>query len=132
MQITQEELQQRTHRALILFIALSKVQNESYTHFLGMFKHSDKQAFNALIAASNRFCNGVKKNLPPESIKATDDLEMYFNDFCFTLIKEQEFDFDKHSQVKRYLNEINTDNSFAINETLKLIDLNISKLQNNV
>lgn len=127
--ITPEELQQRTHRALILFIALSKVQNESYTHFIGMFKHSDKQAFNDLITASNRFISGVKKNLPEESIKATDDLELYFNEFCFTLIKEQEFDFDKHSQVKRYLNELNVENNYHINETLKLIDLKISKLQ---
>lgn len=127
--MTTNQLQQQTHRALILFIALSKVQNESYTHFLGMFKHDDKQAFNDLIKASNRFCKGVKKNLPPESIKATDDLEAYFQDYCFTLIKEQEFNFDKHSQVKAYLNEINTDNYFAINETLKIIDLKISNLR---
>lgn len=127
-----EQLQQQTHRALILFIALSKVQNESYTHFLGMFKHADKQAFNDLITASNRFCNGIKKNLPTESVKATDDLEAYFQDFCFTLIQESEFNFDKHSQVKAYLNELNTENNYHINETLKLIELNTSKLENNV
>lgn len=132
MQLTTEQIQQQTHRALIMFIALSKVQNESYTHFLGMFKHDEKQAFNDLINASNKFIKTSKNNLPAESQKATDDLEAYFQEFCFTLIKEQEFAFDKHSQVKRYLNELNTDNSFVINETIKLIDLNISKLENNV
>lgn len=117
-----DRLQQQTHRALLLFIALSKVQNESYTHFLSMFKHDEKQAFNDLIVASNRFIKTTTKNLPIESQKATDDLEAYFQEFCFTLIQEQEFKFDKHSQVKRYLNEINTDNNYHINEVLKLIE----------
>lgn len=127
-----EETKQRTHKALIIFIALSRVQNESYTHFLGMFKHEQKQIFNHLINASNTFIKTVEKTLPQQSINATNELEEYFQGFTATLIDDKEFFTDKHSQVKKYLNELNTDNSFVINEVLKLIDLKISNLQNNV
>lgn len=81
-----EDQGQIVHRALLMFIAMSKVQNNSYTHFLGMFKHSEKQAFNNLINASNLFCSAVSKNLPQENIDAADKLEEYFQDFIYTLI----------------------------------------------
>lgn len=89
------ELQERTQRALLMFIALSKVQNESYTHFLGMFKHSEKQKFNDLIRASESFMKTVSVNLRKDEIDAVDKLEVYFQEFVFSLVKNGVYDEDK-------------------------------------
>lgn len=119
---------QIVHRALLMFIAMSKVQNNSYTYFLGMFKHSEKQAFNSLINASNLFCSTVSKNLPQESIDAADKLEEYFQDFIYTLIESGEFTKDDNYNVKKKLNsmlqepEIMEYDTYSINHVLKLID----------
>lgn len=92
-------LTEQTQRALLMFIALSKVQNESYTHFLGMFKHSEKQKFNNLIVASESFNKTVKANLSESEIKAVDQLEAYFQDFVFELIKDGKFEI-KENDIK--------------------------------
>lgn len=128
LNITKEELEQRTHRALLMFIAQAKTMNESYTHFLGMFKHSEKQAFNNLVAASNMFCKTIKNNLPQESIDAADKLEEYMQDFMFTLIKNGEFMRDDNHNVKKKLNQMLLEperleyDIYSINHVLKLID----------
>jgi len=88
------EIQERTQRALLMFIALSKVQNESYTHFLGMFKHSEKQKFNDLIRASESFMKTVSVNLRKDEIDAVDKLEVYFQEFVFSLVKNGDYDVD--------------------------------------
>lgn len=126
--MTREELEQTTHRALLIFIALQKVTNNSYTHFLGMFKHSEKQAFNNLIAASNLFCSKTSDNLPKESIEAADRLEEYLQDFIYTLIKDGEFTLDDDIILKKRLNEmldapeILEYDTYSIKHVLKLID----------
>lgn len=104
--MTQEDLSQQTHRALLMFIAQAKVQNESYTHFLGMFRHSDKQKFNNLIVASESFCKTIKHNLPQESIDAVDRLEEYFQDFMFSLIKNGDFTISPNRLLKKKLNQM--------------------------
>ena len=117
-----------THRALLIFIALSKTQNESYTRFLGMFRHGEKQAFNNLINASNLFCSKISDNLPAESVEAADKLEGYFQDFLYTLIQNGEFTRDDNYNVKKKLNdmllqpEIMEYDIYSINHVLKLID----------
>jgi len=126
--LTREELEQQTHRALLMFVAQAKTMNESYTHFLGMFKHSEKQAFNGLVTASNLFCKTVKNNLPQESIDAADKLEEYMQDFMFTLIKQGEFMRDDNFNVKKKLKEMLEEperleyDIYSINHILKLID----------
>ena len=85
------ELEQQTQRALIVFCANALVQNEQYTHFLGRFKHLEKQKFNDLIRASNMFVKTIKANLDTESLKAVSDMENYMHDFIFTLIEGKEF-----------------------------------------
>lgn len=126
--LTHEELEQQVHRALLMFIAQAKTMNESYTHFLGMFKHSEKQAFNNLVSASNMFCKTIKNNLPQESIDAADKLEEYMQDFMFTLIKQGEFMRDDNHNVKNKLNQMLLEperleyDIYSINHVLKLID----------
>ena len=85
------ELEQQTQRALIVFCANALVQNEQYTHFLGRFKHLEKQKFNDLIRASNMFVKTIKANLDTESLKEVSDMENYMHDFIFTLIEGKEF-----------------------------------------
>jgi len=85
------ELQERTQRALIVFCAIAKVNNEQYTNFLGMFKHTEKQKFNELIRASESFVKTINSNLDPESLKAVEDMENYMHDFIFTLVEGREF-----------------------------------------
>jgi hypothetical protein len=85
------ELEQQTQRALIVFCANALVQNEQYTHFLGRFKHLEKQKFNDLIRASNMFVKTIKAKLDTESLKAVSDMENYMHDFIFTLIEGKEF-----------------------------------------
>ena len=85
------ELEQQTQRALIVFCANALVQNEQYTHFLGRFKHLEKQKFNDLIRASNMFVKTIKANLDTESLNAVSDMENYMHDFIFTLIEGKEF-----------------------------------------
>lgn len=84
-------LEQRTQRALIVFCAIAKTNNEQYTNFLGMFKHSEKQKFNDLIRASESFVKTIYANLDPESLKAVEDMETYLHDFIFTLVEGKEF-----------------------------------------
>jgi len=71
------ELQERTQRALIVFCAIAKVNNEQYTNFLGMFKHAEKQKFNDLIRASESFVKTINANLDEQSLKAVEDMEGY-------------------------------------------------------
>lgn len=126
--LNKEELEQQVHRALLMFIAQAKTMNESYTHFLGMFKHSEKQAFNNLVSASNMFCKTIKNNLPQDSIDAADKLEEYMQDFMFTLIKQGEFMRDDNFNLKKKLNEMLLEperleyDLYSINHVLKLID----------
>lgn len=126
--LNREEKEQIIHRALIMFIAQAKTMNESYTHFLGMFKHSEKQAFNNLVSASNMFCKTIKNNLPQESIDAADKLEEYMQDFMFTLIKNGEFMRDDNFNLKKKLNKMLLEperleyDTYSINHVLKLID----------
>lgn len=126
--MTKEEKEQIIHRALLMFIAMAKVQDESYTRFLGMFKHTEKQAFNNLITASNLFCKTIQANLPQESIDAADKLEEYFQDFIFTLIQSGEFTRDDNHTVKTKLNKMLEDperleyDIYSINHVLKLLD----------
>lgn len=84
-------LEERTQRALIVFCALAKVNNEQYTNFLGMFKHTEKQKFNNLIIASESFVKTINSNLDPKSLKAVNDMESYLHDFIFTLVEGREF-----------------------------------------
>ena len=86
------QLNEQTQRALLMFIALTKVQNESYTHFLGMFKHSEKQKFNQLIVASESFAKTVEANLNETEINAVNQLEAYFQEFVFELIRDGKFE----------------------------------------
>lgn len=126
--VNKEELEQTVHRALLMFVAQAKTMNESYTHFLGRFKHSEKQAFNNLVSASNMFCKTIKNNLPQESIDAADKLEEYMQDFMFTLIKNGEFMRDDNHNVKKKLNEMLLEperleyDIYSLNHVLKLID----------
>lgn len=83
--------QEQLQRALIVFCAIAKVNNEQYTHFLGMFKHAEKQKFNQFIIASESFCKTIKSNLDEQSLKAVEDMENYMHDFIFTLIEGKEF-----------------------------------------
>jgi len=125
---SQEDKEQIVHRALLMFIAQAKTLNESYTYFLNMFKHSEKQAFNNLVQASDMFCKTVNKNLPQESIDAANKLEEYMQDFMFTLIKNGEFTRDDNYNVKKKLNEMLNEperleyDCYSINHVLKLID----------
>lgn len=126
--MNQEQLAETTHRALLVFIALQKVTNESYTHFLGHFKHSEKQAFNGLINASNLFCKTIEHNLPDRSVIAADKLEEYFQEFIFSLIKSGEFTLDDNQLLKKALNKMLEEperqeyDIYSINHVLKLID----------
>lgn len=83
--------QQQLQRALMVFCAIAKVNNEQYTHFLGMFKHAEKQKFNEFITASESFCKTIKHNLDAESLKAVEEMENYMHEFIFTLIEGKEF-----------------------------------------
>jgi lipopolysaccharide biosynthesis regulator YciM len=85
------KLQETTQRALITFCALSKVQNQQYTHFLGMFKHAEKQKFNDLIRASESFVKTINANLDEQSLKAVEDMENYLHDMIFSLVEGKEF-----------------------------------------
>lgn len=85
------ELELQTQRALIVFCALSVVQSEAYTHFLGRFRHLEKQKFNDLIRSSDMFVKTIKTNLDEQSLKAVNDMENYMHDFIFTLINGKEF-----------------------------------------
>lgn len=85
------ELQERTQRALIVFCAIAKVNNEQYTNFLGMFKHTEKQKFNDLIRASESFVKTINANLDEQSLKAVEDMENYMHDFIFSLVEGKEF-----------------------------------------
>ncbi|WP_298845696.1 hypothetical protein [uncultured Clostridium sp.] len=124
----QEELQQQTHRALLIFCALSKVQNESYTRFLGMFKHSDKQKFNELIKSSNMFCKTIETNFPEDSIKSVNSLEEYFQDFIFSLVKRGDFTLDSNTILTKKLNDMLEEpevleyDIFSIKHVLRLLD----------
>lgn len=89
--LTNSEIIEQTQRALLMFVALAKVQNQAYTQFIGMFKHEEKQRFNDLIRASESFAKTVRANMDDKSIEATNQLEDYFMEFCFTLIKGNEF-----------------------------------------
>lgn len=87
---------EQTQRALIVFCALARTNNEQYTRFLGMFKHLEKQKFNDLIRASESFVKTINSNLDAESLKAVDDMENFLHDFIFDLIEGKEFTiFDK-------------------------------------
>ena len=87
---------EQTQRALIVFCALARTNNEQYCHFLGMFKHLEKQKFNDLIRASESFVKTINSNLDAESLKAVDDMENFLHDFIFDLIEGKEFTiFDK-------------------------------------
>jgi len=85
------ELQERTQRALITFCAIAKVNNEQYTNFLGMFKHTEKQKFNDLIRASESFVKTINANLDEQSLKAVEDMEEYLHQMIFDLIEGKEF-----------------------------------------
>lgn len=128
MTVLQEELQEQTRRALMIFCALSKVQNESYTRFLGMFKHTEKQKFNDLRKASDIFCRTVGDNFPDESIDAVNKLEEYFQDFIFSLIKRGDFTLDSNTILINKLNEMLDEpeilayDTYSINHVLKLLD----------
>jgi hypothetical protein len=89
--LTNPEIIEQTQKALLMFVALCKVQNQSYTQFLGAFRHEEKQKFNDLIRASESFAKTVRANMDDKSIEATNQLEDYFMEFCFTLIKGNEF-----------------------------------------
>ena len=89
--MTKEELEDQTQRALTVFCSLAIVQNEQYTHFLGRFKHLEKQKFNDLIRASDMFVKTIKTNLDEVSLKAVSDMENYMHDFIFTLIEGKEY-----------------------------------------
>lgn len=85
------ELEQQTQRALIVFCALSTVQSEAYTHFLGRFRHLEKQKFNDLIRASDMFVKTIKTNLDEQSLKAVEQMTDYMHNFTYTLIKGDEY-----------------------------------------
>ena len=85
------KLQERTQRALIVFCAIAKVNNEQYTNFLGMFKHAEKQKFNDLIRSSESFVKTINANLDEQSLKAVEDMENYMHDFIFSLVEGKEF-----------------------------------------
>jgi hypothetical protein len=89
--MTKEQIEEQTRRALIVFCANALVQNEQYTHFLGRFKHLEKQKFNDLIRASDMFVKTIKTNLDEVSLKAVSDMENYMHDFIFTLIEGKEY-----------------------------------------
>ena len=124
----QEEISQQTHRALLIFCALSKVQNESYTRFLGMFKHEDKHKFNELIKSSNMFCKTIETNFPDKSKDAVDKLEEYFQDFIFSLIKRGDFTLDSNTILTKKLNDMLEEpevleyDSYSIKHVLRLLD----------
>jgi hypothetical protein len=85
------EIEQQTQRALIVFCSLSMVQGDAYTHFLGRFKHLEKQKFNDLIRASDMFVKTIKTNLDAESLKAVEQMTDYMHNFVYTLIKGDEY-----------------------------------------
>ena len=85
------KLQERTQRALIVFCAIAKVNNEQYTNFLGMFKHAEKQKFNDLIRSSESFVKTINANLDEQSLKAVEDMEEYMHNFIFSLVEGKEF-----------------------------------------
>jgi len=88
--LTNPEIIEQTQKALLMFVALCKVQNQTYTQFIGAFRHSEKQKFNELIRASESFAKTVRANMDEQSLEATDKLEDYFMEFCFSLIKGKE------------------------------------------
>jgi len=116
------------HRALLLFVAISKTNNEAYSHFIGELKHDDKRTFKSLVTASELFCKTISANFPKESIEAADKLEEYFTEMIFTMIKEGEFTKDDNHLVKKKLNEMLLEperleyDIYSINHVLKLID----------
>ena len=91
MKTNHSNINERTQRALITFCALSLVQNQQYTHFLGMFKHAEKQKFNDLIRASESFVKTIQSNLDKDSLKAVEDMENYMHNFIFDLVEGKEF-----------------------------------------
>lgn len=116
------------HRALLLFVAISKTNNEAYSHFIGELKHDDKRTFKNLVTASELFCKTISANFPKESIEAADKLEEYFTEMIFTMIKEGEFTKDDNHLVKNKLNQMLLEperqsyDTYSINHVLKLID----------
>lgn len=88
--LTSPEIIEQTQKALLMFVALAKVQNQAYTQFLGGFRHQEKQKFNDLIRASESFAKTVRANMDAQSLEATDKLEDYFMEFCFSLIQGKE------------------------------------------
>ena len=86
-----EDLELKTYKALVLFIAMAKAQNEEYTRFIGMFKHKDKQVFNELIKAGNRFCSVVYDNLNEENRQTVDQIQDLLHDFVYQIVETGEF-----------------------------------------
>jgi hypothetical protein len=126
--LTKEEILDQTSRALIMFVAMAKTQNNLYTHFLGFFKHEKKAAFNNLIAASNLFVSTIKENMPQESIEAADKLEEHFQDYVYSLIKRGDYLTDSNTILKNRLTEMLEEpemlqyDTYAINQVIKLLD----------
>lgn len=86
-----KDLELQTYKALMLFMAMAKAQNDEYTRFLGMFKHKDKQVFNELIKASNRFVSVVYDSMDQETQQTVDQIQDLMHDFVYQVIETGEF-----------------------------------------
>ena len=65
----------------MLFIAIAKAQNDEYTRFLGAFNHRDKQLFNELIRASERFSSHVYGKMTEEEKATIDHVQDLLHNF---------------------------------------------------
>lgn len=70
-----------TYKAFMLFIAMAKAQNEEYTRFLGTFNHRDKQLFNELVRASERFSSQVYDKMSEDERATIDHIQDLLHDF---------------------------------------------------
>ena len=60
--------------------------SDEYTRFLGQFKFSEKQKFNALKFACEDFVKTIEKNLDEHKIQQVKDLNDMMCDFYYSLI----------------------------------------------
>lgn len=96
-----QDLELQTYKALMLFIAMAKAQNEEYTRFLGMFRHKDKQLFNELIRVSERFSNSVYGSMTDETKETVDQIQEMMHDFIYQIVETGEFkQIDKIKNLK--------------------------------
>lgn len=96
-----KDLEIQTYKALMLFIAMAKAQNEEYTRFLGMFRHRDKQLFNELIRASEKFSKSVYESMTTDTKETVDEIQEMMHNFIHQVIETAEFKvLDKPKNLK--------------------------------